>query len=93
MLRQAIDGDQRNWVTKLPAVEFAINTAQLDVTGYAPFFLNYGHMPRTFLWSSGKDNEYPGILKFANNLKIAIISAHDSILAHRVKEIRGANRK
>jgi hypothetical protein len=93
MLRQCISKDQKNWVTKLPAVKFAINMAQSEVTGYAPFFLNYGHMPRAFLWDSNKKDEYPGILKFAQSIELAIIDAHDSILSHRVKEIRNANRK
>jgi hypothetical protein len=93
MIRQSIDDKQTNWATKLPAVEFAINIARSEVTGYAPFFLNYGRMPQSLLWDSGQKDEFPGILKFAQNLKIAIMSAHDSILAHRVKEIRTANRK
>jgi hypothetical protein len=45
MLRQCVDRDQRNWVNRLPAIEFAINSAQSEVTGYAPFFLNYGYVP------------------------------------------------
>jgi hypothetical protein len=93
MIRQSIDNKQRNWVTRLPAVEFAINIARSEVTGYAPFFLNYGHMPRSLLWDSKSSNEYPGVLKFAQDLKVAVMSAHDSIIAHRVKEIRTANRK
>ncbi|KAJ3553076.1 hypothetical protein NP233_g12731 [Leucocoprinus birnbaumii] len=42
MLRQCISPDQKNWVAKLPAIEFAINSARSEVTGFAPFFLNYG---------------------------------------------------
>jgi hypothetical protein len=93
MLRQCISNNQKDWITKLPSVEFAINTAQSEVTGYAPFFLNYGHMPHAFLWDSKKKDEYPGILKFAQVMKLAIMDAHDSILSHWVKEIRNANRK
>jgi hypothetical protein len=93
MIRQCVSSDQKDWVMKLPAVEFAINSARSEVTGYTPFFLNYGHMPRAFLWDSNRNGEYPGVLKFAANLKLAVIDAHDSIIAHQTKEIKNANKK
>ncbi|KAJ3558320.1 hypothetical protein NP233_g11530 [Leucocoprinus birnbaumii] len=93
MLRQCIAPDQKNWVTKLPAIEFAINSACSEVTGYTPFFLNYGRMPRPLIWNSPAQNEYPGVRIFAQNLKNAVIQAHDSILSHRIKETQTANRK
>jgi hypothetical protein len=40
MLRQCVDAKQKDWVSKLPAIEFAINSARSESTGYAPFFLN-----------------------------------------------------
>ncbi|KAI9070206.1 hypothetical protein FKP32DRAFT_1542469, partial [Trametes sanguinea] len=49
MLRQCIDASQRDWATKLPAIEFAINLARSESTGYAPFFLNTGRMPRPMI--------------------------------------------
>ncbi len=42
MLRQCINNKQMDWVSKLPAIEFAISSAQSESTGYAPFFLNSG---------------------------------------------------
>ena len=42
MLRQCIGEKQNDWVAKLPAIEFAINSARSESTGYAPFFLNMG---------------------------------------------------
>jgi hypothetical protein len=93
MLRQCVSPTQKDWVSKLPAIELAINSARSEVTGYAPFFLNYGRIPRSFIWNDPKSNEYPGVRIFATKLKNAIIAAHDSILAHRIKEIRAANRK
>lgn len=50
MLRQCIGPKQRDWVAKLPAIEFAINLARSESTGYAPFFLNTGRMPCTLIW-------------------------------------------
>lgn len=87
MLRMCISPSQKDWVLKLPSIEFAINAARSEVTGYAPFFLNYGQIPQTFVWKTPSKDEYPGVRVFALKLKNAIISAHDSILAHRVKEI------
>lgn len=49
MLRQCIAPNQRDWVAKLPAIEFAINLARSDSTGYAPFFLNSGRLPRSLV--------------------------------------------
>ena len=46
MLRQCIHPNQKDWVVKLPAIEFAINSARSESMGFAPFFLNSGCMPR-----------------------------------------------
>src|SRR5882757_4510818 len=93
MLCQCVDTKQKDWVSKLPAIEFAINSARSAATGYAPFFLNTGRMPRSMIWDSAKQTEYPGVRTFALQRKLALMAAHDSILATRVKEIRTANKK
>ena len=36
MLRQAVEPHQRDWVAKLPAIEFALNSARSESTGYSP---------------------------------------------------------
>jgi hypothetical protein len=93
MLRQCVDEKQKDWVIKLPAIEFAINSARSASTGYTPFFLNTGHMPRSMIWDSAKQSEYLGVRNFAIQRKIALMAAHDSILAARVNQIRSANQK
>ena len=93
MIRQCIHPNQKDWVTKLPAIEFAINSARSASTGYAPFFLNFGRMPRSMLWNSASHDEFPSIRDFALQKKLALMSAHDSILAARVKQTRDANKK
>ncbi|KAJ3554430.1 hypothetical protein NP233_g12425 [Leucocoprinus birnbaumii] len=65
MLRQCVVPHQRDWVSKLPAIEFAINSARSDTTGYAPFMLNYGRMPRSMVFET--DAEYPGCEDQANS--------------------------
>jgi hypothetical protein len=90
MLRQCVSPDQKDWVQRLPAIELAMNTAQLDTTGFSPFFLNYGQMPRTLVWDV--QTEYPGVRKFAQQMKLAIMAAHDSIIAARALQMAQANR-
>lgn len=93
MLRQCVDLDQKNWVTLLPGIEFAINSSRSQSTGFAPFFLNSGRMPKSMIWDSPTASDYPGVRVFAQRMRDAIMSAHDSILAARIKQTRDANRK
>ena len=93
MLRQCVHPDQKDWVSKLPVIEFAINSARSESTGFAPFFLNSGRMPRSMIWTSPSSSEYPSVRTFALQKKLAIMAAHDSILSARVKQTRDANRK
>ena len=93
MLRQCVRPDQKDWVAKLPAVEFAINAARSETTGYAPFFLNSGRMPRSFLWNRPDSDEYPGVRLFAQKMQNAVMAAHDSIIKARAKQTRLANRQ
>jgi hypothetical protein len=93
MIRQCIHPNQKDWVTKLPAIEFAINSARSASTGYAPFFLNFGRMPRSMIWNDAASTEFPAIRDFAMQKKLALMAAHDSILAARVKQTRDANKK
>jgi hypothetical protein len=93
MIRQCIHPNQKDWVTKLPAIEFAINSARSASTGYAPFFLNFGRMPRAMIWNDATSKEFPAIREFALQKKLALMDAHDSILAARVKQTKDANKK
>jgi len=94
MLRQCVNDKQTDWVSKLPAIEFAINSARSDSTGYSPFFLNTGRLPRSMLFTLPIHNdEYPSVRNFAITRRLALMSAHDSILTSRVKQTRDANRK
>ena len=93
MLQACISPNQRDWVARLPAIEFAINSSRSETTGYAPFFLNSGRMPRSFIWNNPSKDEYPSVRVFAQRLKQAIIKAHNVILEARVKQTRTANRK
>ena len=91
MIRQCVGPDQRDWAVKLPAVEFVINSARSSTTGFSPFQLNYGRNLSSMIWRS-KD-EFPGVRKFAEQMKLAIMSAHDTIIVSRIKNMVQANRK
>ena len=93
MLRQCISTDQKDWVGKLPVIQFAINSARSESTGYAPFFLNNGRMPKAMIWNRADPAEYPNVRIFAQKKKLALIAAHDSIIAARVKQTRDTNKK
>ncbi|PBK98281.1 hypothetical protein ARMGADRAFT_876831, partial [Armillaria gallica] len=82
-----------DWVSKLPAIEFALNCAQSETTGYAPFMLNTGCIPRSMIWNSNMKNKYPSVQTFAWLRRLAIMSAHDAILEARVKQTHIANQK
>jgi transposase InsO family protein len=72
MLRQCIKPTQRDWACKLPAIEFAINAATTEATGYSPFFVNYGrNPPSTWTWKTVQNDEFcPGVKAFANKMKL-----------------------
>ena len=93
MLRQCINPDQKDWVSKLLAIQFAINSARSESTGYATFFLNNGWMPRMMIWNAAAPTKYSNVREFAQKKKLALMSAHDSILGSRIKQTRDANWK
>jgi hypothetical protein len=90
MLHQCVRRDQRDWAERLPAIEFAMNSARLESTGFSPFFLNYAHTPHPLIWNSTL--EFPGVEDFAAKLKEALMKAHDAIIDARVKQTKQANR-
>lgn len=61
-----------------------VSADQKDWVSRLPFFLNTGRMPRSMIWNSPAKTEYPGVKVFAQRMKLAVISAHDSILLQMV---------
>ena len=91
MIRQCVRPDQKDWVTKLPTIEFAINSARSSTTGFSPFQLNYGRNPSPMIWRG--QEEFPGVCEFAEQMKMAIMNAHDSIIAAQIVNTIQANKK
>ena len=67
MLRSSIGPTQKDWVTCLPAIEFAINLARSESTGYSPFFLNTGRLFRVMVWDVPSKDEYPNLSASTHN--------------------------
>ena len=80
MLRQCFGPNQKDWASKLLAIQFTINSARSESTGYAPFFLNNGRMLRAMAWNSASPTKYSSMREFAQKKKLALIMAHDSII-------------
>jgi len=93
MLRLCIGPTQKGWVSKLPTIEFAINLARSESTGYSPFFLNTGRMPRVMIWDTPGNDEYPSMKAYAQWMKLALTAAHDTLLTARVKQTVQANKQ
>ncbi|TFK17428.1 hypothetical protein FA15DRAFT_547213, partial [Coprinopsis marcescibilis] len=64
-----------------------------NTTGFAPFFLNHRSMPKSMVWNWALKDEYPGVRAFTQQLKVATMTAHDSILAAQVKQKTVANKQ
>ena len=46
ILQTVVNNDQKDWSSKCPMVEFAVNSSLNATTGYALFELNYRYMPQ-----------------------------------------------
>jgi hypothetical protein len=94
IMRAVIAPDQKDWVRKLPMVEFAINSAQGKSTGYAPFELNYTYVPTLRgLLDRIPATLKPGVRNYASKAQENLLEAHDAIIAARVDQTHFANRK
>jgi hypothetical protein len=80
-LRSVVRNDQKDWAAKCPMVELVLNSNVSVTTGFAPFELNHGYMPRIDL-PVNTDTTFKGVSQFA-----------DAILKHRVDQMFHANRK
>lgn len=91
ILRSVVRPDQNDWVDQLPLVEFALNSTVSSSTGFAPFELNFGHMPR-MATQLPHTATVPGVRQFAEQVLENLACAHDAIIASRVHQTYHANR-
>ncbi|QRW20698.1 Transposon Ty3-I Gag-Pol polyprotein [Rhizoctonia solani] len=90
LIRVCINPALRDWATKLPSIEFAVNSARLETTGFSPFALNYGRTPRPILVRTNTDMY--GVRNAARNIKYALMIAHNTIIGLRISQMVEANR-
>ena len=91
ILRATVSPDQLDWVERIPLTEFAINSSTSATTGFAPFELNYGYMPRTM--AGINDNaSYIGVREFAQRARHNLEMAHDAIIDSRIHQAFQANK-
>ena len=79
MLSVAALADQKDWVQRLPEIEFVLSTAFSGFSGYSSFFLNYGGMLRPMFWDL-TSQEILGVQVFIQKLCDALVNAHGAIL-------------
>lgn len=91
ILRAVVQPDQRDWARKLPMVEFAINASRNASTGFAPFELTGGFLPR-MIADIRPDAALPGVQDFAERAVDFVRQAHDALIASRVEQTFHANR-
>src|SRR6202453_2872514 len=91
VLRALIDVSQDNWHSKLPAVEFAMNSSISNSTSYAPFEINYGWMP-TMINGLTQDTKFKGVKRFAMQAIWNMEEAHDALITSRVYQMHQANK-
>jgi hypothetical protein len=84
ILRSIVDVDQSNWSDCLPLAELAINSSINGTTGFAPFELNCGFVPRLSAMNFTK-SKYEGVRQFAEQARWNVIVAHDAIISSRLK--------
>ena len=63
-LQTVVANDQKDWSSKCPMVEFAINSSINTTTGYTPFKLNYGYMLQ-FGQHISTDTTFKGVKQFS----------------------------
>lgn len=72
--------------------EFAMNSAISSTSGFAPFELNYGYMPTLMRLPSKSETTFYGIEQFAEKARQNLSTAHDAIIASRIRQTTQANR-
>ncbi|KEP45351.1 putative ribonuclease H-like protein, partial [Rhizoctonia solani 123E] len=90
VIRICVNRAKRNWAIQLPGIEFAINSAHSETTGFSPFKLNYGRLPRPMLVRTNTDLK--GVKEHAQLIKYTQMMAHDVIIAQRPVQTIQANK-
>ena len=94
VLRAMVQPDQHDWAEKIPMVEYALNSSISSSTGFAPFELNYGHMPEMMSHvDTGRTLLPPGVETFVRQVLENLAMAHDTIIKSRIGQTYHANKR
>jgi hypothetical protein len=91
ILHAMVQPDQQDWSEKLPMVEFALNSAISSSSSFAPFKLNYGHMPIISPGINPSPSDIPGMKHFIVHALRNLADTHDTIIESRVHQTHHAN--
>jgi len=91
LFRAAISPDQKDWVYKIPMMEFAINSSISESTGFTPFELDGVYMPRMICQLPESNTAPPGIRTFAQQVLQNLAAVHDTIIASCVVQQHYSN--
>ena len=92
ILQTVVHDDQKDWAHKCPMVEFTMNSNVSSTTGFAPFELSQGYMPRTGI-PTMVDTHFRGVKQFAEQARSNLLAAHNTILENRILQSFHANKK
>ena len=94
VLRAMVQPDQCDWAEKIPMVEYALNSSISSSTGFAPFELNYGHMPKMISRvDTGRTSSPLGVETFIRQALENLAMAHDAIIESRIGQTYHANKR
>jgi hypothetical protein len=91
VLHTVVRPDQLDWPKHLPMTKFAINSSVSTSTGFAPFELTYGYLPRII--QSVGESLISGVQDFTDDTWDMVIRAHDTIITSRVNQTHQANQR
>ena len=92
-----VERNQKGWVHALPCIRFHIMSTMNKSTGYTPFHLHFGHMPRILppLISPPPNLSHDNINahEVIQNLQLDVASAHDNLLLTKISQSYFSNPK
>src|SRR6266481_30144 len=87
-----VHNDQKYWAALCPMVEFTLNSNISSTMGFAPFELNYGHIPKLGQCLS-TDTKFNGVHQFAQQVLWNLMMAHDAIIESHIMQTHNPNRQ
>ncbi|VDB90260.1 unnamed protein product, partial [Peniophora sp. CBMAI 1063] len=93
VMRSMVSPDQKDWTQHIPMTEFALNSSINRSTGFAPFELTYGYLPRILTGIQPRALDSPGVRSFAQQAIRTLAMAHDAIISARVISTTDANKR